>query len=240
MSTNKHVPNIPHKCLLVCNGLQEWITDEMLYNIFKSCTFIHRETSSTAFIAFSKLSQATYYQQSYDQYAIDFHQLYPGMTPVDYGYHSGRDTRVFLSISHAPLFLEKRYNRVFCESSHLAAATKCRPSLFLLVRCTTKLVIKDWSKFFPCAFDIHRTVDQSQVFVEFSTYERADEAFQSIHQQSFTIDCTHQDNIHVAFSATYVEQSFAKKHMKVKDVSAQQKLNYEEALCQRIVDAVLA
>ena len=209
------------RAVLIVNNLADWITDELLYEVFYKAKFVLRVTFASAYICFRNSSYAERALEKYQHYCLHA----PSINHKD----------CYLFIEEARNYVVSRLNDIlnaspFESSNHKSCAIK--------VVCSAKLSLQDWAYLFPKAFDVYRSVDAHKVFFQFSNHQLALQAIQNIHHKILTLP-SKLGNINVMFGCTFVKLEDVLQKIK-HNVVAFEKIRSQELLCESVVEWLYA
>jgi hypothetical protein len=215
-----------HRCLLHISNLQPWISDVILYHLYPECVWIHRESDQVAYVAFNNIRSAGHAQAETHQIEMnveDFHQDW-----INEDVRSNQiDTQIY--VDYAPTFVEHHFAKVF-------QINKKQPkSRFLLVYSTARMTLPDWKQLFPTAYDIHKSVDHQKAMIEFLSAEAAKKALISTNHQSFQITIKNKLT-NVFLNTNFVCETYVQTHTKKCSPRESQIIEYEEYLCNKMVE----
>jgi hypothetical protein len=192
--------------ILLVQGLEEWICNEKMYQLFHRCSWIHRDTIDSAYLCFDNSKDAYKVMFKFNQATISYNKLYQL-------YHHSEfveDFQAILTLSYVRPFVFKRMNDMLKLPSYFDQERSC----FLNVYTSCKLTINEWWQLFPRAFDIYKTVDSPKAFIQFSNPLDAFEAAQTVHQQSFWMEIRDVwTNVFVC--CCFTNQEFIKQKVKL-------------------------
>lgn len=225
-SYHSKLPSFSYACyykVVTIQNLESWLTDTMLLELFashkqKMCKWMHRESSSQAFIGCYSADAAKLLITLYNQYQYYF------ASP------SSDVQKCTLRVEAAPMFIEKRF-------AEIMKPTSLKPkTVYLRAVASAKLQMTEWWQLFPNAFDIYKTIDQPKALIHFCTIHEAEQAFCKLNKTVQTITLRDKSEISIMLACNFVNRQYVYNKRKQASKTVAAKLEFEEQLADKIVE----